>query len=275
MPDIGPPIADPLSHPIGGYRIDILFQGFPGKATHHGGLGWSTVVLMRGHGRIALMDTGPFGYRRELLRRLSDQGVSPEQITDLVLSHGHHDHMVSFPMFTNAKIYIGADELSWALKVEPGVTPVPELYVQALSHHPRLVTVQDGEEVLPHLVAHLAPGHTPGSLFLVLSGEDRDIVFTADAAKSRAELISRQADMTLDPKVSAATMDKIWSIWRRRAGNIVIPGHDAPLAIQDGQVVLVYPRKGGIAANFGDSLDDVTTIDLTAPNDTDPTATDR
>ena len=35
---------------VEGYDIDIVVQGFPGKTVCHGGLGWSTVVLIRGHG---------------------------------------------------------------------------------------------------------------------------------------------------------------------------------------------------------------------------------
>ena len=257
----GMQMQGPLSSPIGGYRIDLLFQGFPGKATHHGGLGWSTVALLRGHDHIALIDTGPFGYRRELLRRLAEQGVTPDQVTDVILSHGHHDHMANYPMFANARLTIGARELAWALKVAHGVSPVPELYVQALSQHARLETVADGSLVLPNITAHLGPGHTPGSMFLVLAGEDFDVIFTADAAKSRAELVSRQADMTLDAAQSTATIEKVWSAWRRRPGSIIIPGHDAPLALEGEDAVLLYPRVGGLAANFGDTLPDVTTID--------------
>ena len=37
---------------VGGFSIDILVQGFPGKTVCHGGLGWSTVALLRGEGRI-------------------------------------------------------------------------------------------------------------------------------------------------------------------------------------------------------------------------------
>ena len=32
---------------VGGFSIDILVQGFPGKTVCHGGLGWSTVALVR------------------------------------------------------------------------------------------------------------------------------------------------------------------------------------------------------------------------------------
>jgi N-acyl homoserine lactone hydrolase len=254
-------MPDPLSNPIGGYRIDLIFQGFPGKASHHGGLGWSTVALLRGHSRIALIDTGPFGYRRELVRRLADQGVTPDDVTDVILSHGHHDHMANYPMFAKARITIGAHEMAWAPTVAPGMTPVPELYITALLRHPGLVLIKDGDLVLPNLTAHLAPGHTPGSLFFLLAGEDHDILFTADAVKSRAELVARQADMTLDAAESTATIEKVWSVWRNRPGSIIIPGHDSPLVLQGEEVMLVYPRVGGLAANFGDTLHDITTTD--------------
>ena len=39
---------------VGGFSIDILVQGFPGKTVCHGGLGWSTVALVRGQGRVDL-----------------------------------------------------------------------------------------------------------------------------------------------------------------------------------------------------------------------------
>lgn len=254
-------LSDPLSNPVGGYRVDLLFQGFPGKAAHHGGLGWSTVALLRGHGHIALIDTGPLGYRRELVRRLAERGIAPDQVTDVVLSHGHHDHMANFPMFPKARLFIGAKELAWALTIQSGTTPVPEFYIQALSRHERLTTLADGGEVLPNIVADLAPGHTPGCLFFTLSGDHHDVIFTADAAKSRAELVSRQADMTLDAALSTVSIEKIWSAWRRRSGSIIIPGHDAPLLMQGDEVVLMYPRVGGLIANFGNTLHDVTTVD--------------
>ena len=55
------------------YDIDVVIQGFPGKSVCHGGLGWSSVVLLRGHGRVALIDTGSFGMRRLLIERLDSR----------------------------------------------------------------------------------------------------------------------------------------------------------------------------------------------------------
>ena len=53
---------------LGGYTVDILVQGFPGKTVCHGLLGWSTVVLLRGQGRVALVDVGSFGIRQRIDR---------------------------------------------------------------------------------------------------------------------------------------------------------------------------------------------------------------
>jgi len=41
------------------YQLDILVQGYPGKSVCHGGLGWSTIVLLRGHGRVVWSTAAP------------------------------------------------------------------------------------------------------------------------------------------------------------------------------------------------------------------------
>ncbi len=100
--------------------------------------------------------------------------------------------------------------------------------MEALSRHPRLVAVGDGDEVLPGVTAYLAPGHTPGHLIFVVEGVDQDLLLVQDAAKYRAELVTHRADMTYDPAVTAATIERIWSFWRRKPGSIVIPATICP-----------------------------------------------
>lgn len=66
------------------YRLDILIQGFPGKAVCHGGLGWSTIALLRSADRAILIDVGGFGIRRVFEKQLRAAGVGPDGITDVV-----------------------------------------------------------------------------------------------------------------------------------------------------------------------------------------------
>src|SRR6476469_4743710 len=114
------------------YEIDIVIQGFLGNSVCHGGLGWSRVVRLRGHGRVALLDTGGCGLRRLLIERLATRALAPKDVTDVLLTHSHHDHSVNWTLFRHARIVIGADELAWSLEQTWGETPVPEFYVKEL-----------------------------------------------------------------------------------------------------------------------------------------------
>ncbi len=249
---------------IGDYDIDIVVQGFPGKSVCHGGLGWSSVVLVRAHGRIVLVDTGGFSMRTMLIKRFAERGLKPADITDLLLTHSHHDHSVNWTMFPKARIVIGDHELDWSLKEPWGQTPVPELYMRELSNWPTLHTAGEGEEVFPGITAHLAPGHTPGHLVYVLHAAERDVIFAGDAAKNRAELVSGTTDMTYDAAISKDSIDAIWALWRKRPGNIFVPGHDVPMVLENGQTKYIDKREAAISAWFGDDMETTTLFKLTA-----------
>ncbi len=248
---------------VGGYDIDIVVQGYPGKTVCHGGLGWSTIALIRGHGRVALVDTGGFGVRPLLQSRLKERGLKPEDVTDLLLTHAHHDHMVNWTLFSHARIVIGAHELAWAATEPWGRGPVPELYVRELQTWKTVHAAAEGEEVLPGMTVHLAPGHTPGHVLYVLEGKDHDVIFTGDAAKNRTELTCRRADASYDAAISTASLDAIWTIWRRRPGTIVVPGHDIPMVIKDGRATYLGKREAAIKSWFGEDLETTTTFELT------------
>ena len=256
---------DDTAHHLGtgGYEVDILVHGYPGKAVCHGGLGWSTIALLQGHGRVALVDVGSFGQRQLVLDGLARRGLSPDSVTDVLLTHSHWDHSVNWVMFPKARVTIGGDELAWSLREPWGTTPVPELYMRELDGSPQVVRVADGEEVLPNLTCHDAPGHTPGHLIFVLRGPGRDLILTGDAAKNRAEILSLEADMTYDPAVSRASMEAIWAMWRARPGTVLVPGHDMPMVLENGRPRYLQGQDAGISAWFGESLDRTTLFRLT------------
>jgi glyoxylase-like metal-dependent hydrolase (beta-lactamase superfamily II) len=249
----------------GGWDLEVLVNGYPGKVVPHGGLGWSTVVLLRGHGRIVVLDGGGYGLRRPLAEQLKQRGIAPGDVTDLLISHSHHDHAVNWPMFRQARIAIGRVELAWALGVAWGETSVPEHAIEALSRWPTLRLVDDGEEVLPGIVARLAPGHTPGHLIFLMAGDGQDCVLLQDAVKNRVELATRTTDMTYDPAVSRATIDMVWEICRTRPGCLLIPGHDLPLVVENGVARALGRHQAAIRAWFGDSLEAMTRFDLAPP----------
>jgi glyoxylase-like metal-dependent hydrolase (beta-lactamase superfamily II) len=242
--------------------VELLVTGYPGKSSTHGGLGWSTIALVRHAGRVALIDVGSFTARRSLLAGLAQRGLAPADVTDVLLTHAHHDHSVNWTLFPSATVSIGRIELAWAA-THPEGQPLPELYVDALDGHPRLRLVDDGETVLPGITARLARGHTPGSLIYVFDAGDRDVIFTGDAAKNRAELRSGRVDLTVDAGASEETLRWVGSVWRARPKNVVVPGHDLPMTL-DAAGIPQYAgtRRASIEAWFGDTLDEMQIIDL-------------
>jgi len=63
--------------------------------------------------------------------------------------------------------------------------------------------------------------------------------------------------------VSSTSIAKIWSLWRRRDGSVVVPGHDIPMVQKDGKTEYLGRREAAMKAWFGDDLETTTTIELT------------
>ncbi|OWT58192.1 MBL fold metallo-hydrolase [Candidimonas nitroreducens] len=237
-------------------KTDVLIQGYPGRAICHGGLGWSTTTLLRGEGSNILVDVGAFGVRHLLRQQLRDLQVEPADVTDVVLTHAHYDHAVNFTLFPNAVIWIGGRELAWAAAQPAGFNPLPELYVRELDVSPRVRRVADGQEFLPGFTAIAAPGHTPGHLLFYVTATEKPVLFTGDAAKNRAELLSGMVNDTYDAQASRASLDLIWQWWRREPDTLLVPGHDVCMRLDAaGQPVYVAERKAAMNAWFGETLE--------------------
>jgi len=135
-----------------------------------------------------------------------------------------------------------------------------------LATSPRVRRMEDGDTPLPGLKAFAGSGHTPGHLLFMLEANPVPILFTGDAAKNRAELLCRDVDLTLDRASSVATIDRIWSLWKARAGTLLIPGHDLSMVLDaDGKPQYVGKREAAIGAWFGESIEHMTSIDLCCP----------
>jgi len=245
------------------YAVDVLIEGFPGRATAHGALGWSGITLLRGGSRVVLVDAGGFGLRGPLAHALARRGVAPDDVTDVLLTHVHYDHAVNALLFPQAAVWISAADLEWARGREPGFDPVPELYAAELDRNPRTRRLDGDGGVLPGIDAIAAPGHTPGCLVYRVEGEHGVALFAGDAVKNRAELVSGRVDMTVDRAASEASVRLVRDVWEQTPGAVLVPGHDLPMrAGAEGDPEYVGRRTAGIEAWFGDDLDATTRFEL-------------
>ena len=245
------------------WTVEVLVQGYPGKSKDQGGLGWSTIALARGPGgRLALLDTGRLGVRKVLLERLKAAGVTPAQITDVLITHVHYDHCENWAMFPAATVHAPGAELDWACAQPDGSPMLPEFTLKALAASPRLHRLAEGPTGLPGIACFEAPGHSPHHLVFVLDGAPPTI-FSADVAKNRAELATARADISIDPVVHARSIARLLAEWQARPGTVLLVGHDLPMVLDTaGRPAAQGARTMAVDAWLGDSLEDATRFPL-------------
>ncbi|MCU0637589.1 MAG: MBL fold metallo-hydrolase [Methanothrix sp.] len=138
--------------------------------------------------RICLIDSGVAGSEEAILECLKANARSPEEISMLILTHAHPDHIggaAAIRSLSGCTVSCHAAERSWIedVSLQERVRPVPGFRSLvggsvAVDH-----TLQDGEIIdlgdgLRLSVLH-TPGHSPGSISLWLAEEGA--LFSADA----------------------------------------------------------------------------------------------
>ncbi len=212
-------------------RIELVFQGCPGKLAR-GYMGWSSVVYIEAAGKKIVFDTGGPVKRCDLRARLQELGTSAADIDILVVSHFHDDHVYSFDYFSKAQILLHARESAWVLS-HPDAFSIPQHLYPALAGTGRLQLISDDVEIVPGVSTMLLPGHTPGSMGLLLREDNQPTtVLSGDAVKNLAELASGTVGMSLDNEASARSIAKV-----RDIADVVIPGHDRLLRVEPDRFV--------------------------------------
>lgn len=139
------------------------------------------LTLLRQEDRNVLFDAGSgSGFMPSagaLLDSLEVEGLTPEDITHVVFTHAHPDHLWGIlddfdePVFPQAKLMIGQAE--WDYWTDPNtVDTIGEARASfAVGAARRLAAIEEqisfikgGEEILPGVMAHDTPGHTPGHM---------------------------------------------------------------------------------------------------------------
>lgn len=210
-------------------KVTRIFSGFPGTLAA-GYMEWSTSALVQASGKNILFDTGSTGRRVHLCPKLELCGVHPDDIDIVCISHFHSDHVYNFDYFTKATLLLHAKEIAY---IEENLTkrgdpwqPLP-LYAP-LRESGRLKAAQEGDTLAPGARIVYLPGHTPGSMGLLLEDSSMPVTLLAgDAVKNIAELASGQAPMSKDPEATASSIRKA-----RTIAQYIIPGHDRSLLVE-------------------------------------------
>jgi glutathione peroxidase len=142
----------------------------------------STFVIKRNEKSI-LVDTG---MGNQLLENLAAAGIKTDEISDVLLTHTHGDHVNglfnnSKPNFKNATVWISEDELKFWKSSNNS------LVEKTIKAYGELKIIKPDEKtsiVLPEIIAIDAAGHTPGHVAFLVSSKGENILVAGDLLHS-------------------------------------------------------------------------------------------
>jgi glyoxylase-like metal-dependent hydrolase (beta-lactamase superfamily II) len=139
-------------------------------------------IVRTPHGAV-LVDAGLDAKGAAILSELRAEGVEPDQVQAVLITHGHPDHYAAAGLFPKAKVVVGPGDLAMMRgdrshysrfgKIMSAVIPMPP--------PPPAVSELRGDERLAFDGAWFrviaTPGHSPGSVMYLYN----DVLFTGDS----------------------------------------------------------------------------------------------
>lgn len=159
----------------------------------------STATLIVDERFLVLVDTSSERYREKLLSGLRAVGVRPEEIAVVVSTHLHHDHIGNNDLFPNATRLARIEEA-------PGVD-----YETVTGN----LDLQEGISLVH------TPGHTRGSMSVMVDAEDGRYVIAGDAIP-----IKDNYDKWIAPLLRYDEATALRSMRRiAEEADFIVPGH--------------------------------------------------
>lgn len=218
--------------------VDILL---PGQAwsTNVGLPAFCSIMLVESEGKRILVDTGHVGRYIFLEEALKARNLGPEDIDLIVMTHAHWDHAQNFDRFPNAPMLLHPAERAYALKPHPNDWATPAWTGAAMETHPKIQEVTEGDELARGVTIFEMPGHSPGSIALLVDTDDGIAGLTGDALHFAEIALTGENPLVFHSKTQADESIKKMVA----AADILYPGHDDPFRLVDGKIVYTEAFK--------------------------------
>lgn len=221
--------------PLEQVKALLASQGLP---TDYVDLSYTPFLVVSGSRRFlfdtGFADNGPPTTGR-LRANMEAAGFKPEDVTDVVISHFHPDHINGLRardgslVFPRAKVHVPAPEMAFWLDAAR-MNAAPPAARGAFQNAQRvigglpaeqLVRFEPGSAVAPGIVANAAFGHTPGMCIFTISSEGQNFNYVADVTNIPS-LFARAPDWSvvfdMDPAMARVTRRRVFdSMVKERA----------------------------------------------------------
>jgi glyoxylase-like metal-dependent hydrolase (beta-lactamase superfamily II) len=226
---------------IRGFPVSALVMGAPKDEKIDIAM---AVWLVRGGGRNVLFDTG--FHREKWLKEFPTDdylrpdeavklaGVAPEEVTDVIVSHAHWDHMGGVDLFPKANVWIQRQEYAYYTgdAWQPGgkhggIDPDDVKALLDRNTQGKLQLVNgDGVEILPGIRVYTGSRHTFASQYIRVDGE-KPVVLASDNCYLYRNLAEHKASATFseaDQPGNVANQSRMIEL--AGSADRVVPGHD-------------------------------------------------
>ena len=205
------------------------------------------VWLIRGNAKNILVDAGflngipdgsdfPLATYTRPDSTLLKVGLKPEDITDIILSHPHWDHIDGIGLFPNAHIWIQKEDYNyfvgaaWATDSTHGGFDKRDVRTMVELNMAQRVTLVDGDnkEIIPAIRVYTGSRHTFNSQYAVVQIKSKSIVLASDNIwiyYSLDHMVPASKGGTLDPAGYVRAMQRMKTL--ATSPKYIIPGHDA------------------------------------------------
>ncbi|UCE91693.1 MAG: MBL fold metallo-hydrolase [Methanobacteriota archaeon] len=161
----------------------------------------STVTLVISDECIAVVDTGSPFRSKELRKALAEADIAESEVDFVINTHLHLDHCGGNDIFTEAS------QLAHRLEQPPVGS----------------MKVEDGHKVARSVSIRGTPGHTIGSISVLVDSDVRYAI-CGDAIPTRANYEARVPPaIHIDRRLAVESMEGLI-----RWADVIVPGHDAP-----------------------------------------------
>jgi glyoxylase-like metal-dependent hydrolase (beta-lactamase superfamily II) len=210
-----------------------------------------TVWLLRGNGRNILVDSG--FYRPQFFKQFTVAGfikaseavgqpgimpagqpaLTPDDITDVVITHMHWDHADGMDLFPKARIWLQKDEYTYYTgeawqnpRTHGGIEPEDVLAAVKLNLAGRVTLVNgDAQQILPGITCYTGGKHTFQSQYVGVNTKAGTVILASDNMYLYENLEKHvPIAQTLDAASNLRAQDRMKQL--AATPRLIVPGHD-------------------------------------------------